>query len=281
MNENGNENTGVEIAEVISVGVLESLEKASIDMQIATAKRFPRSIATFQKRSIECACIDEDTAASCLYRRPVGKDKGGEEIYVEGMSIRLAEIVGANYGNLRVGARIISKSEREVVAQGVAHDLETNFYSSSEVIESTVDKYGKPFSERMRVVVAKAALAKARRDATFQVVPRAMAIPVQAAIKSLLFGKTESLSMWRERIAAWIKVLGIDERRVFAAVGVSGLADMVKEHVEQLLGIKTALQNGDATLDEAFPELTVKENTAAKAAELKDRLNGKKEGSLI
>ena len=162
--------TTAEICEVTSNSALEAIERASVDMQITTAHRFPRSIARFNERAIAMATIDEEVAESCIYKRPVGKDKAtGKEVYAEGMSVRMAEIVGASYGNLRVAARIIEQTERQVTAQGVAHDLESNYASTSEVIESTVDKYGKPFSERMRIIVAKSALAKARRDATFQV----------------------------------------------------------------------------------------------------------------
>lgn len=246
---------GVETGAATPLTALESIERASVDIQVTTAHRFPRSIDRFKKIAMSMATLDEETAESCLYRRPVGKGKDGRETFAEGMSIRMAEIVGACYGNLRVAARIIEQSERQVVAQGVAHDLESNFASTSEVIESTVDSKGRPYSERMRVVVAKAALAKARRDATFQVVPRALAKPVELACKSLLFGNAQSISKRRERVTLWINMLGIDAKRVWAALDVGGPDDLTMEHLETLTGLRTALQSGEITLDEAFPEL--------------------------
>src|SRR5262245_35139208 len=149
---------------------IEALNRSEIDVQIATARRFPRSLESFHRRAISMATIDEETAESCLYRRPVGKKKGGGgNEYAEGMSVRMAEIVGACYGNLRVYATLIEQPDEYVRARGMAIDLETNFASSSEVIESTLKQDGTPYSARMRVVVAKATLSKARRDATFQV----------------------------------------------------------------------------------------------------------------
>ena len=242
-----------ETVEVLESGALQVLEKASIDMQIATAKQYPRSITRFTENAASIACVDEDTAASCLYRRPVGKEHGVQK-FAEGMSVRLAEICAASYGNLRYGARIISQTERKVTAQGVAHDLEQNLYASTEVVESTVTSNGKPYSERMRITVAKAALAKARRDAIFQVIPRALAVPVERKVKKLLFGEESSLTKWRERIAEWIKLLGIDENRVFKAIDVEGIADMNQKHFEKLLGIKTAIQDNEITIDDAFPD---------------------------
>ena len=265
------ENQNTNEVEVVAGNSLQVIEKASIDMQIATAKQYPRSIAKFIDNAGAIACVDEDTAASCLYSRPVGKDKDGNVKLAEGMSVRLAEIVGATYGNLRVGARIISQNERQVVAQGVAHDLESNFYASTEVIESTVSSNGIPYSERMRITVAKAALAKARRDATFQVVPRALAVPIETKIKNILFGKESSLSKWREKIGAWIKLLGIDESRVFNVIGVGGLADMNQKHFEKLIGLKTAIQNNEIAIDDAFPA-----PVKSQEDQLKDLTGGKK-----
>lgn len=239
---------------------LAAITRGEIDVQIATAHQFPRSLAKFKARAIEMATMDEDTAASCLYRRPVGK-KNGKEEYAEGMSVRMAEIVAAGYGNIRVGSMIIEMTDRLVKARGYAHDLESNFAATSEVVESTVTKEGRPFSERMRIVVAKATLAKARRDATFMVVPKAVARPIEQAVRNLLVGDGTAATIEKRRanVAQWIDRLGIDRARVFAALGVAGMEDVGIAEMETLAGLKTAIKDGDITIDEAFPEL--KQNT--------------------
>lgn len=239
--------------EVVQPTALEATERAAIDSQIASAKRFPRSLQAFKARAIDMATIDDETAESCLYRRPVGM-KDGQQQYAEGMSVRMAEIVGATYGNLRVRAFIVEQNERFVRACGQAIDLETNFASSSEVVESTVKKNGQPYDERMRVVIAKAALSKARRDATFQVVPKALARPVETKVRELLMGNTEALEKRRAKVAQWVAKLGIDPKRVWAALGIAGEAELGAEQLETLTGIRTALKDGDTTLDEAFPD---------------------------
>lgn len=244
-------------AEIVAptVNVLDVQERASIDLQIATAKQYPRSLTQFNENAVAYATIDEETAESCIYRRPVGKDKNGKQTFAEGMSVRTAEIIGACYGNLRVGGRVIEQTERYVKAQGVAHDLERNFYATTEVIESTVNKYGKPYDERMRVVIAKAAIAKARRDATFQVVPRALGKPIERAVREMLYGDAKSLSKRRSSAEQWIKKLGIAEERVYAALGIGGIADMTGKHLELLTGLRTAIKDGEVNIDEAFPEI--------------------------
>lgn len=232
---------------------LEAINRAEIDIQIATAHKYPRSMQRFQEHALSLATLDEKTAESCIYCRAVGK-KDGKTEYAEGMSIRMAEIVAASYGNIRVGSMIIEQTDRQVVARGYAHDLESNFASTSEVIESTVTKDGYPFSERMRIVVAKAALAKARRDATFQVVPRAIAKPIEEACRKLAVGDVTTVSKRRDNALKWIKSLGIDAHRVWVALGISGEADLDIEKLTTLAGLRTAIKEGDETIDSVFPE---------------------------
>lgn len=239
--------------EVIQSGALEAITRGEIDTQITTAHRFPRSLSAFKQRALEMVAMDEETAASCIYSRPVGKENG-KPVYAEGLSVRTAEIVGACYGNLRVGAMVIEQTERYVKARGFAHDLESNFASSSEVIESTVDKYGKPYSERMRVVIAKAAVAKARRDATFQVVPKALCKPLEEEAKRVAIGDVTTLGKRRAAVMAWVKKLGIPVERVFAALSIKGEDDIGTEQLRVLTGLKTAIKDGDTSVDEAFPE---------------------------
>lgn len=245
------ENTALE---VLPPSAIEATERANIDIQIATAHRYPRSMEVFKATAISMATIDEETAESCLYRRPVGM-KDGVQQFAEGMSVRMAEIVGASYGNLRVASQIIEQTPRFVRARGMAHDLQSNFAASSEVIESTVKKNGQPYDERMRIVIAKSALAKARRDATFQVVPRALAKPVEAEVRKVLLGDSQTIERRRATVCGWIAKVGIDEKRVWSALGIAGRADLGVDALAMLTGIRTAIRDNEVTIDEAFPSL--------------------------
>jgi hypothetical protein len=239
-------------AEAITPSQVEAIERATVDVQIATAHKFPRSMDRFKTRAIDMVQADRATAEACIYCRPVGKKKNGEVEYAEGLSIRTAEIVGACYGNLRVGAVVVEQTPRYVKARGYAHDLESNFATACEVIESTVTKDGNPYSERMRIVIAKAAVAKARRDATFQVVPRALCTPIEDAARRVAIGDTKTIEERRAAVERWIEELGIDESRVWRALGITGLGDVGLREMKILAGLKTAIAEGMST-DEAFP----------------------------
>lgn len=250
MNDQTAETTAIE---VMPADTMARIEKATVDVQISTAHQYPRSMATFKRRALEMVTMDEETAQSCIYRRPVGKKPNGSVEYAEGKSVRMAEIVGASYGNLRVGSMLIEQTPRMVKARGFAHDLETNFAATSEVVESTVDRNGRPYSERMAVVVAKACLAKARRDATFMVVPGALCKGLEEQARLTAIGTEATLGKRRSLVQDWINKLGVPPARVWAALGIKGIDDVGIEQLETLTGLRTAIRDREITLDEAFP----------------------------
>lgn len=232
---------------------LEQIERAQYDIAVATAHRYPRNIEQFTKDAVALVKSDQDTAESCIFRRNVGKSDNGQVEYAEGMSVRMAEIVASCYGNIVYGSMIIEQTDRFVKARGQARDLQKNVSASSEVVESTVTKKGQPFSERMRIVVAKAALSKARRDALFQVVPRALCKPIEAAARQVITGSQKPLDQRRGVVLAWIQKTGIDSSRVWAALGIKSAMELNDDQLVELHGIRTALKDGEITIDEAFP----------------------------
>lgn len=257
------EDSPVSQLEVLQPSLLGQLERAHIDSQVATAHAYPRSVANFKRRALEMVTLDEETAESCIYSRPVGKKKNPqtgewEQSFAEGNSVRMAEIVAACYGNIRVSCRIVEQTERFVKCEGLAHDLESNYAAKSEVVEVTVTASGDPYSERMRAVVAKACLSKARRDALFQVVPKALCKSISDAAKKIAIGDETTLENRRKRIGEWLKTISIDDARLFATLNVNGWSEIGLKEIETLTGLKTSLKEGDVTRDEAFPPILKK-----------------------
>lgn len=251
-----------ELADTVPTSALEAITRGEIDIQIATAHKFPRSLAEFKKRACEMATIDEETAASCLYRKPVGK-KDGKPQFAEGLSVRMAEIVMACYKNMRVAVMLLDSDRRSVKARGMCHDLEGNNAIAIEVVENTTyapkpgQKLGDPYNDNMRTLIAKAAVAKARRDAIFAIVPKALARPIEAAVRALLAGDGKSLTKRRAIVMKWIKdTLKIDPARVFIAMGIKGEEDLTTEILDDLTGIRTAINDNETTVDECFPPIS-------------------------
>ena len=100
----------VQIA-VVAQESLSLITKAEIDVQISTAKAFPRSLKQFQDRAMSMATFSEEIAASCSYALP----RGGKSL--EGPSVRLAEIIVSSFGNIRSGARVIANDGKTITAR--------------------------------------------------------------------------------------------------------------------------------------------------------------------
>ncbi len=233
-------------AEVITPGSLEVMTRAEVDVQIATAHRFPRSIAAFFKRAESLATATPDIAASMEYAKPVG---GGK---VKGPSVRLAEIVAATYGNLRVQARVISETATEVVAQGVAHDLETNVAHLTEVAVSLLKSDGSRIKNDQIITSRAAACAKARRNAILLVVPVALCQPIIAAARKVAAGDAKTLPERRKVQLDWFESKGIKRAAVFEWLGVKGEEDIGLELMADLLAAANTAKEEKESIAEVF-----------------------------
>lgn len=118
------------------VATLDRAERANIDIQVSTAKQYPRSISRCANNAVAIATMDKETAQSCGYALP----RGGKPI--TGPSVHLAKIIAQQYGNLRAEAKVVEITDRQVVSRGTAWDLENNYAVSFEVRRSIVGKGG-------------------------------------------------------------------------------------------------------------------------------------------
>lgn len=231
---------------VMRPSALEAQTRAEFDIQIATAHRFPRSVSGFLKNAESMATATVDIAKSMQYAKPVG---GGK---VTGESVRLAEIVAATYGNLRVSARVIAETDTEVVAQGVAHDLESNVAQSTEVAVSILTKDGRRYGPDQVATVRAAACAKARRNATFLVVPKALCLPIINAARRVAGGDAKTLPERRDAQLAWFEKQGIKRATIFAWLGVKAEDDIGLEEMADLIAASNTSKEEGCPLASIF-----------------------------
>jgi len=230
-----------------------------VDVQIATAKRYPRSIRAFIDKSTEMATLDEETAKACFYALP----RDGKT--VTGPSARLAEICVAAYGNLRAQARIVDEDDRFITARGEAWDIEANTAIAFEVRRriTTSEKTNrdgtvipsKKYSDDMVGVTGNAASSIALRNAVFKIIPSAFWRPIYEKARTVAVGNAATLATRRAKMLEHFQKLGVEGARVFGLLGVRGVEDVTLEHMETLIGIATAIKEGDTTIDQAFADV--------------------------
>lgn len=255
-----------ELIQVQQAELLQAINRSEVDMQIATAKQYPRHIPTVLNQIATLATLDAETAEDCFYVLRRGGANGSNAI--EGLSVRMAEIIAGAWGNLRVQTRIIGNDGKTITAQGICHDLETNVAVSVEVKRRITDKYGKTYSEDMQVVTGNAASAIAFRNAVLKVVPKAVTKRVIADVKQVAMGQALDLETSRQRMVDYFGKLGVTEELLLEYLELKKREEIDKERVFELRALANAIKEGTTTVQEAFMQ-PVEERRQAAAAKAK------------
>lgn len=249
------------------------LTRAEIDQQIATAHAYPRRISVLTQEILSLVTIDEEAAKECNYALP----RGGKPI--TGPSIRLAEIVAGQWGNCRVGARVVhvDRAEKYVEAEGVFHDLQSNTATTARVRRRISDRQGRLLSEDMIIVTGNAACSIAKRNAILGGVPKAIWRKAHDAALATIKGDQKTLTERREGVLKAFAAFGVKPDQIFAAIDVAGLDDITLEHIPDLIGMHAALKSGEETVETMFNNGGTTAQAGAKKG-LKERLGDVAEG---
>lgn len=239
-----------DIIEIKQAEVLQAINRSEVDIQIATAKQYPRDIPRVLNTIATLACMDTETASDCFYI--LRRNGATGQSTIEGLSVRMAEIIAGAWGNMRVQTRIIGNDGKTITAQGVCHDLETNLAVSVEVKRRITDKYGKTYSEDMQVTTGNAASAIAFRNAVLKVVPKAVTKRVIEEVKRTALGQSIDLETQRQNMIQYFDKLGVDEKSLLEYLGKTKREEIDKEAVFELRATANAIKEGTTTVQESF-----------------------------
>jgi len=256
-----NPQTG-EVMEVETASLAQQLTKAEIDQQIATAHAYKRSPAVAAQGIAFYATYSPEAAAECNYALP----RGGKSL--TGPSIRLAEIVAAEYGNCRVGARVVhvDRFEKYIEAEGVFHDLEKNTATTARVRRRIVDSRGRLFNDDMIIVTGNAACSIAKRNAILAGVPKALWMPAYEGALKVIKGDAKTLTERREGALRALGAFGVTPDMICAALEIEGPIEITLEHMPTLIAWHNALKDETATVESLFGPATKEEPKAKGSA---------------
>lgn len=257
---------------------LDTIERANVDSQIATAKQYPRDLRRAINNSVAMATMDIPTAQSCGYALP----RGGKPI--TGPSVHLAKLIVSNYGNIRAEAKVVQITDKQVISRGTCWDLENNVATAFEVRRSIVGRTGQRFSDDMITVTGNAANSIAYRNAVFSVIPRAITDKVYQAAQHCITGDLsdeDKIIARRKKCIDYFKdEFGITEQEVIMLCGKKTVNQIKAPEIALLLGITQSLTDGDTTVDELmkpYRKEETKNAIAAAAAEAAKNAAVKKE----
>lgn len=232
--------------EVDASAGLMAINKSEIDQQIATAKKYPRSIKRFLNTAREMVTLSEEIAGECIYSLP----RGGKPI--EGPSARFAEVIAHAWGNCRAGARVIDEDARFVTAQGVFIDCEANVAITYEVRRRITNKKGDTFNDDMIGVTANAACSIALRNSVLKGIPKAFWKQLYDEARKTAIGSAETLVARRVKMLKAFATMGVRPEQVFSLLEIKGEEDIGLDHLAALRGVFTAIKEGDTTIEDAF-----------------------------
>ena len=265
-----------------SVIQMDAIEKANVDVQVSTAKQFPRNVTRAIQNSIVMATIDPDTAQMMRYALP----RGGKPI--TGPSVHLAKLIVSNWGNMRAEAKVVQITDSQVVSRGTCWDLENNVATAIEVRRNIKNKNGQRFSDDMITVVGNAANSIAFRNAVFSVIPKAVTDKVYKAAQECITGDLSDEAKLLQKRTNCLKFFndeyGITEEEVIKLCGKQTVNQIKADEIALMLSIYQSLKDGDTTVEEVMEPIRKekkKDNIAAAAAEAATQGKLKKNGDLF
>lgn len=231
----------------VEVGAIGAITKSEVEAQIDAAHKYPRSITRFLNEAVTLATVTQEVAESCIYSLP----RDGK--LIAGPSVRLAEICASAYGNMHMGARVVDVEETNVVAQGIAWDIQKNLRATLEVKRRITNKSGRRYNEDMITLTGNAAASIALRNAIFRVIPRSYVMGIYERARVVAVGNAQTLDAKRTALLDRLQKIGVSQERVLQRLGKAGVPDIGLEDMEVLIGLGTAIKNNDQSIDEAFP----------------------------
>jgi hypothetical protein len=243
-----------------AIDTADTIERANIDTQVSTAKRFPRDVKRSLNNAIAIATLTKDAAQKCSYALPRGNKP------ITGPSVHLAKIIVSCWGNMRVEAKVVAITDRQVVSRGTAWDLENNVATAFEVRRSIMNAKGQRYTDDMITVTGNAANAIAYRNAVFAVVPEAITSSVYSAAQREITGELSSEEQIIKARKQWLDYFrdnfGITEQEVLKLIAKPTINNIVAKDIVTLNGIAQSLNDGDTTVDELMADIRGHRNSA-------------------
>jgi hypothetical protein len=253
----------LELVQLVSPEVVYQQDKAAIDVQISTAKAFPRSLKRAIENALTIVTMDQATAETCNYSVP----RGGKSI--TGPSVHLAKILAQVWGNLRIEAKVVNIDQTHITSEAVCFDLETNLAIKTQVKRSIMQNEtkwvdNKPvktgrmirMNEDMITVTGNAANSIALRNAILSVIPRAVVDKAYNAAKAKIVGdvsdQTKLIARRKQVIDALKETYNVTDAEILKAIGRAAVDHITVDDITVLIGVGTAIKDGDTTVDQAF-----------------------------
>lgn len=242
----------------VSTEMMISRQAQEVQAAMVVAKRFPRNEVESHNRILN-ACKRRSLAERAVYEYP----RGGEN--VTGPSIRLAEVMAQNWGNLDFGITELEQKGNRSTVMAYCWDLETNVRQTKifEVPHVRQTKKGTKALTDPRDIYEMVANQGARRmrACILGIIPGDVVdAAVDACSKTLLSGGEPLIDRIRKMAQAFQEDFGVPLECLEKYIGCKAEA-FTSQSIVKLRGVYTALKDGRADREQYFDLPTVDEKT--------------------
>lgn len=249
-----------------------SREMEEVKGAIFLAKQFPRNYFEAEKRILD-ACKRPSLAASSMYAYKRGSTK------VEGPSIRLAEVLAQNWGNLSYGIKELEQRDGESVAMAYCWDLETNVRQEKVFAVKHVRKSGQNLNKLTdpRDIYERVASDGARRlrACILGVIPGDVVEMAVDQCRQTLAGQSDK--PLKDRVSAALthfkEKYGVTQEMIEEHFGYSS-SSFSEYDLVQLTNIRNSLKDGLSRIEDWFDKNKTKNQQSDLAADFEKGVTG-------
>jgi len=237
--------------QIVPIETVEATVRAEVDIQVSTAKKYPRNIEKSLNNAIAIATMDKETAQSCGYSLTF---RGGKPI--TGKSVHLAKIIAQCWGNLRIEKKIIDANATHVISEATCLDLETNIAIRTQTRKSIVTKEGKRYSNDMIATVGMAAASISMRESILTVVPKSVSDKIYDKTRLVITGgldnETKIIHKRKELIETFENKYGVKEDEILKVLAKGTINAIDVDDIVHLINIEQAIKDKEITINDAF-----------------------------
>lgn len=241
-----------------AVTIQNSRESAEIQSAMVIAQKFPRDPNKVYTKIMQ-ACKRKSLAEVAMYSYP----RGGEK--VTGPSIRLAEVLAQNYGNIVFGIKEHSQQNGESKMEAYCVDIENNVWSRKEFTvkhERFTKKSGVTNITDPRDIYEHVANLGARRlrACILGIIPSDIVDAAVSECEQTLIGSDEPIGDRVRKMVRAFESLGISSGMLEGRIGHS-LGTVDQSEIVELAKIYQTIKDGQAKRQDFFEFNEVKPQT--------------------
>ena len=255
----GEKNNGAAINQEIETV---SEEATTIDKTmfalIKVAQQYKRNIAECLDEARTACCLNEEIASSCGYAVPRA---GG---FIKGPSIRQAEIMASAWGRMMLSGQPIREDSDFVYAEGMCIDLQKMTGIKIIKKKSIRKRNGQRYDNDGIANAANGCVSIAMRDSVFRVIGKAYVDDVYRSAMVVSTGGQLPIEERRANAITWFTKLGVAQDRILLTLKHDNIMEITIEDLETLSGIRTAIKEGETTIEEVFPPVPVAQTDGEK-----------------